>query len=624
LPQLSEGVQIWRYKPWNAWTKPMHFASPSDLQSDDVQLLYWRDRDGIFGAAVPLSSAGFRTTLGQIDGRLAARAAALAPAPAPADLPIMAVGHGRDPYRVIAATYRAALSAMGRQESSAEGKTLPEELRYLGWNSWNASNLGRDLDEDLLFSAARTLRKAGVPFGWMTVDDGYFQHREQRLLSFDPDRQKFPNGFAPAIRRLKSEFGVRFVGVWLALNGYWHGIAPEGEVGRAWAADLFNWTERQDRTRLDSPLRSDTFVRPDRPSMRRYYDEHLGRRRADGFDFVKVDNQLAVERMAAGNFPVWQLASAMHEGLNAAAANHFDNSIINCMDLTADAYFNFGRTPVARAVEDYFPYEEGEGYDYERGNAAAHVGQAIYNNLYVSQLAIPDLDMFESTNPNALMHAVARVSNNGPIYITDKPGSHDIGLIRAMAMADGRLLHADAPLRPCEDCLFLLQKPAAMKAFSRVGGAGLLAAFNLADADRVTGRITSADVPGFARAVAYEHVSGRLEHLGPGRPIALDLRRFAAQLWTLHEPVDGFAAFGRSDKLNGAAAVERTASAAGAVEVALREMGPFVAYAANRPSAVEVGGQAVSFTWADGLLRVAAPETGRPGTLRILGGSAKS
>jgi Raffinose synthase or seed imbibition protein Sip1 len=39
--------------------------------------------------------------------------------------------------------------------------------------------------------------------------------------------------------------------------------------------------------------------------------------------------------------------------------------------------------------------------------------------------------MFETTNPNALMHAVARVANNGPIYITDEPGKHDIKLIKS-------------------------------------------------------------------------------------------------------------------------------------------------------------------------------------------------
>ena len=623
MPELREGMQLWRYGPWNAWSRPVALSTPADLKPDDIQFLYWRDRDGLYGAAVPLSGAGFRTTLGRIGGKLAARAQALAPSAVPADLPIAAIGYGDDPHAVIRATYRAALAAMGRSDSAAEGKTLPEPLRYLGWNSWNASNLGRDLSPSLLFNAATALRGAGVPIGWMTVDDGYFDHREQRLRRFEPDPVKFPQGFAPVVRKLKREHGIRSLGIWLALDGYWHGIDPAGEIGRRYRADLFTWTERQDRSRADSPERTNTFIRPDRASMVRYYDDHLGHLQAAGFDFLKVDNQLVVERMAKGNFPVWQLATAMHAGLNAAAARHFGNAVINCMDLTADAYFNFGRTPVARAVEDYFPYEAGETYNLEKGNAAAHVAQALYNNLYVSQVAIPDFDMFESTNPNALMHAVARVANNGPIYITDQPGRHDIALVRSMALSDGRLLLAEAPLLPARDSLFQLQEGRPFKAFSRVGEAGLLAIFNLADADRVRGRFAPGDVPGFegADVLAYEHVGGRLRRIGSGDSLPIDLPRFGAQLWTLHRPRGGFAAFGRSDKLNGAAAIRSTRLRGRRVEVSLHEMGPFAAWSERKPASVTLAGRKLPFAWSAGLLRVAAPETRKRGTLRVeLGG----
>lgn len=615
LPRMAEAVQIWRYKPWNSWTKPMHVAALTDLERDDVQLLYWRDRDGLYGVAVPLSSKGFRTTLGQIDGKLAARAAALAAISVPADLPMMAIGYGSNPHEVVAATYRAAMNSMGRQDHGIAGKTMPEPFEYLGWNSWNASNLGKDLSDRLMFSAARALKDAGVPLGWMTVDDGYFQHREQRLLSFDADRTKFPKGLAPMVQRLKAEFGIRYVGIWVAFNGYWHGIAPEGEVGRAYSSDLFNWRELQDRTNPKSEIRTNSFVRPDRPALRRYYDQHLGQRAAEGFDFIKVDHQSAVERMAVNNFPIWQLATAMHEELNRAAAKHFDNAVINCMDMTADAYFNFGQTAVARAVEDYFPYEPGETYNYQKGNAAAHVGQAIYNALYFSQVSIPDFDMFETTNPNALMHAVARVSNNGPIYVTDQPGKHDIKLVKAMALSDGRLLKADAPLLPTKDSLFTLQKPVAVKAFSRVGEAGLVAAFNLADADHVSGSITSADVPDFTSGVAFEHVSGRMRHLSARHPILLRLQRFGAELWTLHKPRHGFAAFGRTDKLNGHAAVKSVRTSAKGAEVILHEGGPFAAYGVRRPSRVEVDGAKSKFTFKNGLLIIKAPVTREPATV---------
>jgi raffinose synthase len=59
--------------------------------------------------------------------------------------------------------------------------------------------------------------------------------------------------------------------------------------------------------------------------------------------------------------------------LNKSLAENFDNTVINCMDMTADAYLNFGTTSVGRAVEDYFPFEEEENYNLQKGNAAAHV-----------------------------------------------------------------------------------------------------------------------------------------------------------------------------------------------------------------------------------------------------------
>ena len=47
------------------------------------------------------------------------------------------------------------------------------------------------------------------------------------------------------------------------------------------------------------------------------------------------------------------------------------------MDMTAEAYLNFGSSAVARTSEDYFPYEADENYNLQKGNAAAHVLQAI-------------------------------------------------------------------------------------------------------------------------------------------------------------------------------------------------------------------------------------------------------
>ena len=166
------------------------------------------------------------------------------------------------------------------------------------------------------------------------------------------------------------------------------------------------------------------------------------------------------------------------------------------MDMTADAYLNFGTSATARTVEDYFPYEQEENYNLQKGNAAAHVLQAIYNSIYFSQMVFTDYDMFQSHNPNAVMHGLARTLNNGPIYLTDKPGEQNFDILNRIVYSDGRSIRAKTSLLPSRDCLFQLQDAKLFKAFSKVGSTGLLTLFNLADADNVSGSFKASDVEG--------------------------------------------------------------------------------------------------------------------------------
>jgi hypothetical protein len=64
IPDLKQGITLWRYKPWNSWSKPVRVLDATKMQEWDVQFFYWQYKDGTYGAAVPLSGNGFRTTLG--------------------------------------------------------------------------------------------------------------------------------------------------------------------------------------------------------------------------------------------------------------------------------------------------------------------------------------------------------------------------------------------------------------------------------------------------------------------------------------------------------------------------------------------------------------------------------
>ncbi len=55
--------------------------------------------------------------------------------------------------------------------------------------------------------------------------------------------------------------------------------------------------------------------------------------------------------MCVDNYPIWNLAEQMHQTINESVQQYFDGAIINCMDMTADAYFNFGSTAIARGAE---------------------------------------------------------------------------------------------------------------------------------------------------------------------------------------------------------------------------------------------------------------------------------
>jgi hypothetical protein len=78
IPSLKQGVTLWRYKPWNSWTKPVALTEATKMEAWDVQFFYWQYSDGLYGAAVPLSGKGFRTTLGSHQNQWGSKAVSYA------------------------------------------------------------------------------------------------------------------------------------------------------------------------------------------------------------------------------------------------------------------------------------------------------------------------------------------------------------------------------------------------------------------------------------------------------------------------------------------------------------------------------------------------------------------
>ncbi|MEJ7589189.1 MAG: Sip1-related alpha-galactosidase [Ferruginibacter sp.] len=595
MPGYKQGVALWRYKPWNSWTKPMAMQAASKMPEDDVQFYYWQYADGVYGAALPLSGNGFRTTLGSKGLQWGSKAVSYAATKIMDSIPAMAIAFGKDPFELFERIYSTALKAMGKGENLRVKKTFPEPFNYMGWCTWNASENGNKLNEKLLLQAAKSFSDGKFPIGWMLVDDGWFQQNDRRLQSYLPGEKQFPSGFKPMIDKLKSKYGIRYMGVWHAFNGLWNGIDPNAALGKHFAPALFSWQQKERPDKDDAAIKTYHFIKPDSDSLNVFYSTWHRYLKEEGFDFLKVDNQSVTEKMAVHTYPLFTLSDSMHKVFYRSVNNYFNGAVINCMDMTADAYLNFGSSAVARASEDYFPYQPGETYNLQRGNAAAHVLQAIYNSIYFGQMVYPDFDLFQSHNPNAVFHAIARAINCGPIYITDNIGEQKFAVLRPLVYADGRIIKSATPLLPTEDCLFQVQEPKLFKASSMVANAGLLGVWNAADANAVEGYIKPGDVRGIKGEsfVLYEHFSQRLQTAKRSSSYPVKLNRMGYQLYYVVAIKNGFAPLGLTEKYNAPATILKEVWNKNKITISLGEGGLFKAYSTEQPTKILVNGRRI-------------------------------
>jgi raffinose synthase len=281
------------------------------------------------------------------------------------------------------------------------------------------------------------------------------------------------------------------------------------------------------------------------------------------------------------------------------------------MEMSSENAFNWRLSNVARSSDDYQPEL--------KHNPKDHVYQNAYNAYWLANFAYPDWDMFQSHDPAAEFHAVARAASGGPVYFTDEAGRERPEILRRLALSDGRLLMADEPAQVTRD--LLLTDPSLeavpLKIFARVTrpglAAGVVAAFNVnKTAARVEGALGAGDpewpAGAGARFAVYRMSDGGARLLdGRGTSLRFGLGEGGHDLFVLAPAESGLAVFGLLDKYLSPAAVVSVVRRAGGATVRVSEAGDFGAWLARPPARVEVDGRALpaaGYTYAGGLLRV--------------------
>jgi len=464
---------------------------------------------------------------------------------------------GKDPY---AAMKAAALSISEKTGCGLlKNKRLPEILDYIGWCSWETFGFG--LSHEKLVYAMTAFKEKGWTPSFVIVDDNWQQidyrnWSHDKLVGFDANRDKFPQGIAGTAKQLKSDFDIKKVIVWHATMGYWGGASKEklpkykiNYTKMKFAAGVMEG-EPQYAKEQDFPF---GLVEPE--SISDFYNDYHSYLRAQGVDGVKVDTQYVVGGSGNLRGGANKLAKTVYNALEASINVNFEGNGINCMCTDNYRVYNNKSVPLTRSSQDYNQHQwHGR---HVQGNALA--------SLWMREFVYPDWDMFMAGNYAGFYHAVSRVVGGSPVYLTDRADNIDVPLVKKLIDDNNKVLRPLDVGVPSRDSLFIDAEvePKLFKIFNRNEYSYLVGAFNgiILDKEKaaqniIKGEVSASDIEFLRDAksggyIVYSHSSGKTQRIKDKESVSVTLGQIGADLFTFI-PIGGrkFIPLGIVEKLN--------------------------------------------------------------------------
>ncbi|OMF28184.1 Sip1-related alpha-galactosidase [Paenibacillus sp. FSL H8-0259] len=577
-PQKTDKILgFYHFNDW--WTRPSFTSRMSDLP-ERTQSILWQSGSR-YAYCLPVVTLTEKTEIrGSNDGFdlcLSTNVGGRDDISAP----LFVLSYGENPYHLIQETMKFTLDLIGNPTSLREHKRYPNTLEYLGWCSWDAFR--DEVNATGIIEKIKELNEKQIPVRWVMIDDGWLDVKEKGLMSFDADQTKFPDGLTPLIEELKSNFGVRWVGVWHTFFGYWAGIHPDSPIIQEHGEFVYKTAKG----------RFIPYPRADKGFG--FWNAFHRSLRHSGVDFVKVDSQGSINSFLLHHIPDGHSAYEMHTALEASTGLHFDQQLINCMGMESENIWFRPSSALSRNSDDFVPGKE--------ISFKEHALQNAYNSLYHHVLYWGDWDMFWTNHEEATQNGVLRAVSGGPVYFSDKPGTTEPKDLLPLVFHDGKVLRADQPGLPTSDILMVnpQQDGVPLKVWTPVGDSIAVGVFNIDQEDRIlSGSISPSQIPVLCNEdqefYLYEHFSRKLLKCSYRQSIPFTLKEDEVALYLIIPILNHrFTPIGLLNKYLSSAAVTILFTDENSALLQLREGGTLGFGASQEPALITVNGAPTPF-----------------------------
>ena len=387
------------------------------------------------------------------------------------------IAEDKNPYNAVHKAYEYAVKKEYITAPLREDKKLDDIYGGLGWCSWNACY--HEISEKMIIAKLQEFKNKNIPVRWIMIDDGWSRYENDRLVSEFEDNTKFPNGLKGCIDKVKKEYGVKAVGVWHALTGYWYGIKKDSEV---YSKNDFLETV------------SGYYI----PYTYEFYNSWHKYLRKQGVDFLKTDGQGNVIEFLRGHKNCIRLCRDIQNTAEQSVHENFSDNAINCMGMSNINVYSRKYTYLARTSDDFYP-DKPESFK-------THLMQNVYNAVFHANLLYCDFDMWCSKNAAAKAGSVLRAISGGPVYVSDKLNDSDEKYIKPIIDSNGDILMCDGTAQPSPECLF--SENDVIKVYNRAGDNAVLALFNTSDREHRI-KISAADICAAGDFIVYAYFAKR-------------------------------------------------------------------------------------------------------------------